>query len=352
MVYKLDGQSSVSEQLVLPQTIYANDFVNYTFTNSANVFTNGTHTLNAYTAYSADIYNQNDTINNHLVKNPFPVIQNQAVTFENATVVLDTMILKNNVESDVLVSNVFAATGTKSLQFTGGDPINSGITPNLDTVGFWLHNIEFAAEAKFCVDATTWTSANMQFDLKQTMSKVYNLQFGQLVPEASSLRVVANGTQVSPNYRPTTESGDPFTLKQLNLNAYAGTEFEVVFETRMGFSKAADPTSGFPFMSQGDNAFVDNIIFSEFPIGVEENNPKLAISIFPNPTNGTVTLQLNNTKNKVVTVEILNIVGEVVYSLTKNLSSVSVDLSSQPNGIYLLKVTTNEQQTVEKLIKQ
>lgn len=35
------------------------------------------------------------------------------------------------------------------------NPINSGITPNLDTVGFWLHNIEFAAEAKFCVDATT-----------------------------------------------------------------------------------------------------------------------------------------------------------------------------------------------------
>ncbi len=352
LVYELDGQPSISEPLVLPQTIYANDFVNYTFANSVNISSNGTHTLNVRTAYGADIYTSNDSINNHLIKNPYPVIQNQAVTFENVTAVLDTMILKNNVESDVLVSNVFAATGTKSLQFTGGDPINSGITPNLDTVGFWLHNIEFAAEAKFCVDATAWTSANMQFDLKQTMSKVYNLQFGQLVPEASSLRVVANGTQVSPNYRPTTESGDPFVLKQLSLSAYAGTEFEVVFETRMGFSKAADPTSGFPFLSQGDNAFVDNLIFSEFPVGVAENNPKPAFAIYPNPTDGFVTLQLKNTKNESVTIEVLNIVGEVVYSLTKNLSSVSIDLSSQPNGIYLLKVTTNEQQTVEKLIKQ
>lgn len=352
LVYQHNGATPITESLNLAQTIYANDFVNYTFTMPINLSANGTHTVNAWTAFAIDNMNGNDTINNHLVKHPYPVIQNQAVTFENATAVLDTVILKNNVESDVLVSNVFAASGTKSLQFTGGDPINSGITPNLDTVGFWLHNIEFAAEAKFCVDATTWTSANMQFDLKQTMSKVYNLQFGQLVPEASSLRVVANGTQVSPNYRPTTESGDPFVLKQLSLSAYAGTEFEVVFETRMGFSKAADPTSGFPFLSQGDNAFVDNIIFTEFPVGVEENNSKLATSIYPNPTNGMVTLQLNCAKNKVVTIEILNVVGEVVYSLTKNLSKIDIDLSSQPNGIYLLKVMTNEQQTVEKLIKQ
>lgn len=352
LVYQHNGATPIIESLNLAQTIYANDFVNYTFTAPINLSANGTHTVNAWTAFAIDNMNGNDTINNHLVKHPYPVIQNQAVTFENATAVLDTMILKNNVESDILVSNVFAASGTKSLQFTGGDPINSGITPNLDTVGFWLHNIEFAAEAKFCVDATAWTSANMQFDLKQTMSKVYNLQFGQLVPEASSLRVVANGTQVSPNYRPTTESGDPFVLQQLSLSAYAGTEFEVVFETRMGFSKAADPTSGFPFLSQGDNAFVDNLIFSEFPVGVAENNPKPTVAIYPNPTDGLVTLQLKNTKNESATIEVVNIVGEVVYSLTKNLSSVSIDLSSQPNGIYLLKVTTNEQQTVEKLIKQ
>lgn len=172
-----------------------------------------------------------------------------------------------------------------------------------------------------------------------------------MVPEASSLRVVVNGVQVSPNYRPTTESSDPFTLKTLNLSAFVGTEFEVVFETRMGFSKAADPTSGFPFLSQGDNAFVDNIIFSEFPVGVEENNPKLATLIYPNPSNGKVTLQLNN-KNKIVTIEVLNVVGEVVYSLTKNWSKIDIDLSNQPNGIYLLKVMTNEQQTVEKIIKQ
>ena len=97
---------------------------------------------------------------------------------------------------------------------------------------------------------------------------------------------------------------------------------------------------------------MDNIIFTEFPVGVEENNSKLATSIYPNPTNGMVTLQLNSAKNKVVTIEIINVVGEVIYSLTKNLSKIDIDLSNQPNGIYLLKVLTNEQQTVGKIIKQ
>jgi hypothetical protein len=246
---------------------------------------------------------------------------------------------------------------------TGGDPLNAAALPDLDTTNFWGKNMDFAASAKFCVDATGWTGAWMQFDLRQTMSIVYQVQFGQPIPQASSLRVVVNGNQIGGTYNPATEINDPFRTQFADLSAYAGTQFEVVFESRMGFSEAADPTSTFPFNSEGDNAYIDNILFAQIPLGVEEQENLESISVYPNPNKGEFTINftaftINFTAvgNELGTLEIIDVLGNLVkqenLQLNKGFNKLAVDISNYPNSIYFVKVTTDVSSYTTRVIKK
>ncbi|PJA08434.1 MAG: hypothetical protein COX70_03695 [Flavobacteriales bacterium CG_4_10_14_0_2_um_filter_32_8] len=355
VAYQLDGGAIVSETFSLGNTLYAEDTTSYTFTNTVNLSANGIHVLDAWTAFSIDNMNGNDTLIGHSIKHPYPLFHNDKVTFESNVAVLDTMLLTENVQSDVAVSNASAATGTYALRMTGGDPINSGIIPDTDTTNFWSKNLEFAAFAKFCVDATSWSAASLYFDLRQTSSKVYALQLGQPVPEASSLRIVADGIQIGSTYNPITEIGDPFVNKAVNLNAFAGTQFEVVFETRMGFSEAADPLSGFPFNSEGDNAYIDNIVFSQFAVGVEEHHNIESLGVFPNPTNGVFSVQFISNINQNVQLEIYNVLGSLIGSenkeVMKGINNLDVTISNQSKGVYLIKLIAGESIYVNRIVK-
>ncbi|HTA28402.1 MAG TPA: choice-of-anchor tandem repeat GloVer-containing protein [Bacteroidia bacterium] len=62
----------------------------------------------------------------------------------------------------------------------------------------------------------------------------------------------------------------------------------------------------------------------------------------PNPSTGLFTFQLSNTERQTLNMEVYNVLGEKVYSsiLPQNPKGAlnSIDLSSQPNGIYLYRV--------------
>ena len=70
--------------------------------------------------------------------------------------------------------------------------------------------------------------------------------------------------------------------------------------------------------------------------------------IYPNPTTGKIRIKTDG----VVSVEVINIQGELVLSKkTKDKNqNHEIDLSSQPKGIYIIKVTTSKGVVVEKVI--
>jgi len=78
------------------------------------------------------------------------------------------------------------------------------------------------------------------------------------------------------------------------------------------------------------------------PLGINtilENNG--SISLYPNPNNGKFELQIVNAKLLMVNgvMEVYNMLGKKVYSqLTINNSQLTIDLFSQPNGVYLYRV--------------
>ncbi len=77
-----------------------------------------------------------------------------------------------------------------------------------------------------------------------------------------------------------------------------------------------------------------------------------AYHIYPNPSmNGKFNIEMS--ENPVgIYVEVLNLMGELIYSIQSVNTKITFDISDQPNGIYLIKLTSNERMTTKKIIKQ
>lgn len=91
---------------------------------------------------------------------------------------------------------------------------------------------------------------------------------------------------------------------------------------------------------------------------VNENNQQdNLISLYPNPNNGNFQIEFNESINsKNCKVEIYNAVGQKVYqtnnSFFKQFNNLSIDLSSQPTGIYFVKVNGGQKFYSKKIIIQ
>ena len=97
-------------------------------------------------------------------------------------------------------------------------------------------------------------------------------------------------------------------------------------------------------------AYGNEIIINTL-VGVKEMETGKNISIYPNPTNGTV--YISNFKSKIQEVGVYNMLGVRVHSsFTNQSSSVEIDLSSYLNGIYYLEIQSENEKVFKKIIKE
>jgi hypothetical protein len=102
------------------------------------------------------------------------------------------------------------------------------------------------------------------------------------------------------------------------------------------------------------NVAKDTMIVSAC-VGVEELTENIGFSIYPNPNNGTFTLDVNTSSDLNGTVTITTIDGKLVYKdvISGNgLITKSINISNLSNGIYYLKLETNDAARVYKVLKQ
>lgn len=83
-----------------------------------------------------------------------------------------------------------------------------------------------------------------------------------------------------------------------------------------------------------------------------ENKALSSLEVFPNPTNGKVTIDLNGINAEEVLV--YNTLGKIVYKATveEKAGNAGIDLTGLPSGIYIVHVKTHDGQTaIRKIIK-
>ena len=100
----------------------------------------------------------------------------------------------------------------------------------------------------------------------------------------------------------------------------------------------------------------DKIVTIDNTTLIRENGSRVGLSVFPNPNNGTFTLQLSSESNEVVKLSVRSMVGESVFSeeqITVNGEFIkTIDLSSYAEGIYFLILENNNTILTEKIVIQ
>lgn len=262
--YSINGGTPVTESYTLTADMYPSDVVTYTFNQTFNGTTDGTYSIDAWTAYSADTLTTNDLYDNYVIKN-IGSLGIDTLGFEE-TNALDFVLLQTTPYSYIGIKSTAHAPGsTRGLLMTGGNAMSYIDMLEIPS-GFntWQINEFLSAKSSFCVDATSWNTCYMKFGLKQTHGGTLYSQYIGGLPEdyrvASNLRLLANNTQIGGTYNPTSPGSDPFINHLIDLNNYAGTDFVLTIETR-NISK--DTTILFPVIL--DNAYIDNVHFFPGP---------------------------------------------------------------------------------------
>jgi hypothetical protein len=115
------------------------------------------------------------------------------------------------------------------------------------------------------------------------------------------------------------------------------------FETSVTYS---------PQMPNYDGTYADNglSMITNLKLGAlaVSENPMAGISIYPNPSTGVFNINMNGSKQTIGMV-VSNAKGQVIYKTQMNVSQ-QFDLSSQPNGVYFLRLIGENSVRLEKLI--
>jgi hypothetical protein len=122
----------------------------------------------------------------------------------------------------------------------------------------------------------------------------------------------------------------------------------------IGYDMATDPTTG-NVVTPTTNIYVAKV----GSLGVSPTNGETAssvVKVYPNPTSGLFSLQLDSLESGKATVKIVALNGQIVKQrdvlLTGQSQTVLFDITAEAAGVYLIKLATKEGVTTQKIILQ
>jgi serine protease AprX len=91
----------------------------------------------------------------------------------------------------------------------------------------------------------------------------------------------------------------------------------------------------------------------QLKVGIQEKKQlKITeISCFPNPFDTEINIQVDQTENSPVTIEVYDLMGKVITSIVSNKTEVVLNTGSYADGLYFVKVKTQNATYTKKLVK-
>lgn len=122
--------------------------------------------------------------------------------------------------------------------------------------------------------------------------------------------------------------------------------------TRFRFRAEMDPV--------GVDFFYNDLLIDDINIdvttGIKLSLSNVNLNVYPNPTSGLFTLNVNTTDVNELDIKVMNVQGQVVYAKNNftNIANINeqIDLSSNAKGIYFVNVTSDKGVVTHKIIVQ
>ena len=342
--YQLNEGEKVTETTTTPKSLNTGDTFNYTFNQTISLDKPGTHILNFEVDYAPDFVSLNNTIEGYSFLNPVDIDQETLITFEDNTAVTDSFFVITGPEAGVMVDKKGSNTGSGEygLMMVGGNMVGKFYQGELEIPNGqnnWAINEGFSSKVCFCLDASNMSNLQLEFDLRQEISELYADYQGEDLYDASSMRLLVDGTQISDTYIPETRNEDPWTTHLISLKDYASSNFELCFESRNFLYPPALP----PFIQveDGDYTFLDNIKITGVATDIQTVDTGLQLKVYPNPAKGIFNLQI---PRNIKLLKVYDIQGRLIKTLSNNIHQQyrQLDLQSYPNGIYFLQTDEDE----------
>jgi len=289
----------------------------------------GTYSFGLYFGFSAPIHTI--TLDSFSLDNGY----GERINLETAPDVYDfeavlppSFILENTEESKcILVTE--GPTNNKAINMKLGSTLGNWVDV-ADNNQKWINNQNGINKINFEIDATNETSLFMSFDLKQLYMNN---------PNESMFRVVTNGNVVLDNVYATSDTD--YKTYEVDLSGLVGSNIRVSLQ-QLGrnLSDTVNPS---------DEAFVDNLKFTNTPsLSIDDFNFN-TFKFYPNPTSGILNLKAQRSIEKV---ELFNIIGKRVYSSKFNNENIEINISNLPVSLYLMHVYIDGSKQTFKLIKK
>ena len=143
---------------------------------------------------------------------------------------------------------------------------------------------------------------------------------------------------------PTTAIGVGYSLVEVNLSQVLVANNQTGFQFRIRFDGSN------MFLSEGKRVQFNNIaIEAQQILSVRNNDVDLKFTAYPNPASTFVNVKSSET---ITQLELYNLYGQIVRTLSPKTSTFKVDIQDLPQGIYLLKAKSErEKEKVIKIIK-
>lgn len=118
------------------------------------------------------------------------------------------------------------------------------------------------------------------------------------------------------------------------IESIPGLSSDSVLCNSLTFDYSNAPTNGCPATTGIDKLYNDEII-----------------SVYPNPTNGELFIKLNTYKEKPMRIQTTDLSGNILFELTNTSAEQKINIAQLPTGIYLLRLITDEEIIIKKIIR-
>jgi hypothetical protein len=321
---------------VIPGPVLAGAQLTYTFTGTVNLSSIGNYTLQTWTALNNDQNYYNDSLTSTITV-VSSVSQQLPLT--------ETFNTYNNCSNSSTCELVNCPTGVSWINEENGviDDIDfrvaSGATPSAGTgpdvdhtLGTTLGKYIYL-EASSCLGRDAWLTASC-VDLTTVLQPQLTFWYHMYGTNMGTLTVdIYSDGAWNNNVFPTLSGnkGNQWLQGSVNLSAYINKVIDIRFRATTG------------------NDFTSDLALDDISIttssSVNEQSAYNNLRVFPNPSNGLFTLEMNSGKNESLSLEVTDAQGRIIRKENIRVTSAmryAIDMQGEPKGIYFIRVNGEE----------